>query len=229
MNERNKTIIIGLVSLIGMILLTVGAWVGISAIVRSAKQSKCAHIWESEVIVAQAGGIEGETLFTCTECGLEKTEKQPALEHDYSIFVAQRLATCTEDGYGSYYKCSYCGGANGAFQVEKKLGHMLAPMTEIAATCTTAGSTGGVVCVRKINGQECGHVFKEPKIIPAQGHFKVWVKGYEATCEHEGLTDGKMCYVCNELFLAQQVIPPLEHDVGEDGKCKHCGEEVDGE
>ena len=229
MKERKKTILIGMLTLIGCLLLIGGAAIGISAIVKSAKQSKCEHIWESQVIVAQACGIEGETLFICKECDLEKVEKQPALEHDYSVFVAQRLATCTEDGYGSYYKCSLCGGANGAYQVEKKLGHMLAPMTEIAATCTTAGSTGGVVCIREINGQKCGHVFKAPTVIQPKGHFKVWITGYAATCEHEGLTDGKMCYVCKEIFLAQQVIPTLPHDVDEDGKCKNCGADVDGE
>ena len=228
MQDRTKTIIIGLASLIGSLLVIIGGAVGISAIVKSVKQDKCEHVWESEVIVAQACGVKGETLFTCKECELEKTQETPALEHNYSIEVAAKLPTCTEDGYASHFKCELCGGANEGYSVVNKLGHMLTPMSEVAATCTTAGSTGGVICIREVNGEKCGHVWKKPTIIPAKGHIKVWVRGYAATCSSEGLTDGVICNRCKEVYVKQQAIPTLDHDIDPTtGKCKDCG--ADGE
>ena len=228
MEERKKTIIIGLVSLIGSLLLIIGGAIGISAIVKRVKQDNCEHVWESKVIVAQACGVKGETLFICKECELEKTEETPALEHKYTVEVAKKSPTCTEDGHTSHMKCELCGGANEGYSVVPKLGHMLTPMAEVEATCTTAGSTGGVICIREVNGEKCGHIHKQPTIVPAKGHIKVWVRGYEATCEKEGLTDGVKCNRCGEVYVHQQTIPKLAHDIdAKTGKCKDCG--ADGE
>ena len=227
MEERKKTIIIGLVSLIGSLLLIIGGAIGISAIVKRVKQDNCEHVWKSKVIVAQACGVKGETLFICKECELEKTEETPALEHKYTVEVEAKLATCTEDGYCSHMKCELCGGANEAYKVELKKGHLLADMADVEATCTTAGSTGGVICIREVNGEKCGHIHKKPTTVPAKGHIKKYVRGYAATCAQEGLTDGVVCNRCGEIYEHQQTIPKLAHDIDPTtGECKNCGAET---
>lgn len=227
MEERNKKIIIGLASLIGSLIFIIGGAIGISALVKNVKQSKCEHVWESEVIVAQACGVKGETLFTCKECELQKTEETPALEHNYSIEVAKQSPTCDKDGYTSHKKCEHCGGVNEGYSIIPKLGHMLSPMAEVKATCISEGSTGGVICVREVNGEKCGHIHKQPTVIPARGHIKVWIRGYAATCTKTGLTDGVKCYRCNEVYVEQQTIPTIPHDIDKKtGKCKACGAET---
>ena len=47
--------------------------------------------------------------------------------------------------------------------------------------------------------------------IEALGHKEVADKGYAATCEKEGLTDGSHCSVCNEVIKAQETIKKAEH------------------
>ena len=42
-------------------------------------------------------------------------------------------------------------------------------------------------------------------------HTEVVDKGYEATCEKEGLTDGSHCSVCNEVIKVQSKIEKKEH------------------
>ena len=46
----------------------------------------------------------------------------------------------------------------------------------------------------------------------ALGHTPVAVKGYAATCEKDGLTDGEKCSVCGAILVAQQVIPAIGHN-----------------
>ena len=45
----------------------------------------------------------------------------------------------------------------------------------------------------------------------AIGHTEVVDKGYDATCEKEGLTDGSHCSVCNEVIKEQTKIEKKEH------------------
>ena len=82
------------------------------------------------------------------------------------------------------------------------------------ATCTESGVETHYVC-------SCGKLFKKDNnvivnidsatVIPALGHTEEVVKGYDATCTTDGLTDGKKCSVCLEEILTQEVIPALGH------------------
>ena len=54
-------------------------------------------------------------------------------------------------------------------------------------------------------------------------HTEVALKGYDATCENSGLTDGKKCSVCGFVTVIQTVIPAKGHS-WDDGECSVCGE-----
>ena len=53
-------------------------------------------------------------------------------------------------------------------------------------------------------------------------HFTVEVKGREASCTEEGLTDGAQCTICGMMTTEQKVLPKLSHDY-QGGKCTMCG------
>ncbi len=145
--------------------------------------------------------------------------------------VAEKKATCTEDGYTAGKVCEVCGYTTTT--VIKAAGqHDEEVIPGKAATCTEKGLTEGKKC--KI----CGKTTVEQKEIPALGHKEEVIKGKEATCTEAGLTDGKKCTVCGETTVKQEEIKALGHDwenitakeptCTEKGttagkKCKRCG------
>ena len=80
------------------------------------------------------------------------------------------------------------------------------------ATCTEAGVMT-YTC-------ECGDSYTAA--IEALGHTEKVVAGKEATCEEAGLTEGKVCSVCEEVLVAQEEIKALGHNY-KNGTCKECG------
>lgn len=68
------------------------------------------------------------------------------------------------------------------------------------------------------------------------GHDEVIDNGKPATCTETGLSRGMHCGRCNQVLVAQEVIPALGHDISEDWisnksshyhKCLRCGEQLD--
>ena len=90
-------------------------------------------------------------------------------------------------------------------------------VAEVPATCTTPGTTAGVVC------SDCGAIISGCEVIPATGHTEVIDEAKAATCTETGLTEGKHCSVCNEVLVAQTVVPMVAHNY-ENGTCTVCGE-----
>ena len=76
-------------------------------------------------------------------------------------------------------------------------------VTEQEASCEEQGVETRVC-------QRCGVI--EKRVIPAPGHSEVVLPGTPATCTEDGLTEGKMCSVCEKTFVAQKTIPALGHD-----------------
>ncbi|MBQ8338408.1 MAG: hypothetical protein IJY33_04620, partial [Oscillospiraceae bacterium] len=100
--------------------------------------------------------------------------------------------------------------------------HNYVDVAEVAATCTTAGSTAGKKCA------DCD-VTVGVEEIPATGHSFTDVAEVPATCTTAGTAAGKKCANCDETEgLAE--IPALGHKeeaYGEKGdgiKCAVCGE-----
>ena len=156
----------------------------------------------------------------CSVCNLTITEQTviPAKGHTYGEWTTSLNPTCTVVG-SQNRTCAICG------EVESKevavLGHDWRTdyTVDKAATCTEAGS-------KSIHCTRCS-VIKDVTTIPATGHTEEIIKGYTATCESTGLTDGVKCSICNIIITEQTTIPANGHTAN-DGECTVCGDKVAG-
>ena len=104
-----------------------------------------------------------------------------------------------------------------------------------AATCTEAGYTGDVVCLK------CGEIVTKGEVIPAKGHETVLQGKKDATCTEAGYTGDYVCTVCGAVVAKGNEIEALGHDTvvrnakeatcetagyTGDTVCKVCGETV---
>ncbi len=86
------------------------------------------------------------------------------------------------------------------------------------ATCTTKA-------VYYFSCEICGKYDANTFEYGDYGHRLVTYKGVEPTCTESGITEGKVCTLCNEIIAAQEVIPALGHDlVSYEGKPSTCTE-----
>ena len=136
-------------------------------------------------------------------------------EHEYTAVVT--APTCTEAGYTTY-TCS-CGDTYVADEVAA-LGHSAAEAVkenEKAATCTESGSYDLVVYCSVCDAE----ISRETVTVDALGHTEEILPAVEATCTTDGLTEGKKCAVCDEILVAQAVIPATGHEWKGTG-CVNC-------
>ena len=82
------------------------------------------------------------------------------------------------------------------------------------ATCTESGS-------KTLTCTVCGYV-NELEIAPT-GHTETKVPGYDPTCTAAGLSDGKVCSVCETVTVEQVEINAVGHAFVE-GVCGNCGD-----
>ena len=188
--------------------------------------SRCDHIEGKNVIEALGHDMndgvvttqptcttEGVKTFTCKRgCGHTTTEPVAALGHD-EVSHEAKAPTCTEIGWDAYDTCSRCDYTT---YVEKAaLGHDYEAVVT-APTCTADGYTTYTCSV-------CDDTYVADEV-DALGHTEVVDAAVAPTCTETGLTEGKHCSVCNEVFVAQTVVDALGHDCDEEGNCKICGE-----
>ncbi|NGM18214.1 hypothetical protein GMI70_09480 [Eggerthellaceae bacterium zg-893] len=105
----------------------------------------------------------------------------------------------------------------------------------VAATCTSAGSTGTTVC------SACGDLISAASVLPATGHsFGAWETDVEPTCTEDG-SQTRACSRCGEAQT--EAVPALGHawedgptvdvpptctdDGSESVHCARCGETKD--
>ena len=115
------------------------------------------------------------------------TEK---LGHNYVANVT--APTCTEAGYTTH-TCSRCSDSYVDSYTEAT-GHNMADATcELPSMCQNAG---------------CGY-----SVGSALGHNRVFEEEIPAFCTQDGLTEGVYCSTCGKVFVAQEVIPALGHNL----------------
>ena len=140
---------------------------------------------------------DGTCTGTCV-CGSEKAE-----DHDFSVDVPAKEATCTEPGYTAHKACSRCGAKDAAYSTIPA-GHVWVIDPAKEPTCTATGLTEGKHCSR------CG-MAEEQQIIPPKGHTEVIDEAKEPTCTATGLTEGKHCSACGEVLVKQETIEVTVH------------------
>lgn len=187
----------------------------------------------------ETAGVETVTV-TCNDCGevvSTSTNEIAALGHSYTgalapagatqhtvacvngcgttetvdctfTVVDHKDATVTEEGYDKYA----CACGNTYTTVIDKLTCEHNNTTESkevtkAATCTETG-----VEVVTVTCNDCGKVVSTTEnTIAMIPHTEKVVPGKAATCTATGLTDGKVCEVCDTVLVEQTVIDMIPH------------------
>ena len=142
-------------------------------------------------------------------------------EHDTPIEVFEH--NCVSDGY-KIYKCKRDGCTYTEKVITDKADSTLHNEVEIPAvevTCTTNGSTAGIIC------SVCGAIIEQPRTIICEGHKWDVVKAKAATCTEDGCTEGKKCSVCGLVISTSEVIPATGHTLvtieAKDATCTEAG------
>jgi len=168
----------------------------------------------SETIEEATCTKEGSYIYveSCSVCGeelLRGTRTSPKKPHEESVVEAV-APTCTQPGYTEGSKCSVCDTIIKPQVFIERLGHgerVTVVETDEPATCSKMGKYVTVECC-SICREEFSRKTVTIKKIP---HTEVIVAGRDATCTENGLTQGKQCSICEEILLAQTVIPAKGH------------------
>ena len=116
-----------------------------------------------------------------------------------------------------FASCDMFGGGNegGKTPTESHVHTFDNGVVKTEPTCTESGS-------KVFTCTECKETKTEE--IPATGHSEVIVPGTPSTCTTKGLTEGKVCSVCNAVLVEQMPASLAAHKLVDD-VCTVCGYE----
>ncbi len=174
------------------------------------------HDFETQTTPATCTSIGVETR-TCKNCGESHFVKTlPATGHTVSEWIIDSEADCKNTG-SKHKECTVCKTV-----LEKET----VPMTSHNFVSYTVEPTCISLGYETKTCQNCGEC-QFVRAIPATGHTKTIVKGKEATCTENGLTDGVKCSVCGVVLEEQKVIPAKGHKEavikGKEATCTESG------
>ena len=164
----------------------------------------CGHEHQySEEVTKPTCTEGGYTVFTC-ECGdTYKGAEVSALGHSFTDWTVTKEATEKEEG-SKERSCTVCNKYEEETIPVKEHVHNYKE-TVVDATCTADGYTE-YKC-------QCGDTYQD-NVVPA-GHKEVVLEAKAPTCTEYGLTEGKKCSACNEVFVEQIKIDATGHKYGE--------------
>lgn len=147
------------------------------------------HSWDDgEITTEPTCSAEGVKTFTCSVCGDTKTvavEINPDA-HDWDEGTVTTEPDCTTDGVKTY-TCKH-DSEHTYTETVAKLGHIdVEPQGDIDYYCDRCGAE---MCVN---------------------HVEVIIPAVAPTCEEDGLTEGKMCSVCEHILVPQAKDPAKGH------------------
>lgn len=131
--------------------------------------------------------------------------KNHVCDQNSLIKYGAKDATCTEKGYEGDMICPICNKVNVEGKEIATKGHDLDQENFEVKTEPTCDTDG----VKILHCKNCEYTKEAP--IAAHDHDYQTVKGYAATCEDAGLTDGEQCSICNAWKTEQEEIPALGH------------------
>ena len=144
--------------------------------------------------------IGWDAYVTCKNCDYTTYSEKAALGHDYSEFVSETPATCTEEGT-TIYKCVRCDEME--MNTTSALGHDISVLvSDTPATCEDKG----------VKVYKCVRCEKsKTEYTDALGHdYSEFVSETPATCTEEGTTIYK-CVRCDETEM--NTTSALGHDI----------------
>ncbi len=173
---------------------------------------------------ARVSGIVVELAAICT--------------HTNEVAIGEaKDATCTEDGITAGVKCADCGEVLEAQETLPATGHT--DVDPVDSKCDTCGANlctehvwvdGEVIeeatCAKTgLQEQSCENCGEhgEDKVLEKVAHTPETDEAKDPTCTATGLTEGSHCSVCEEVLVAQEEVPMIDHDYV-DGKCSVCGD-----
>ena len=166
-----------------------------------------AHTIEDDIATEPTCTEKGVKDQYCTGCDYRiKDIEIDALGHN-KAFDPGTPATCTTDGSTDYITCLRCLEVLQEREVLPALGHDYILDTAKPATCSVGGYEIWV-CKNNNNHKETRN-----ETMPTGEHIAKVVKGYEATCLENGLTEGTECEQCGAVLVPQNIILADGHDL----------------
>lgn len=149
--------------------------------------------------VAEGKLQENQHIFRLHQNTFTISEETPC-SHSYAEEVSWE-ATCGEDGMLTY-SCTKCGFAytQTVFATNE---HRLEGGEILEEVSCTQDGTVMMWC------EDCLQAYVQ--VIPAWGHALVIQDAVPVTCTQDGITEGRYCSTCHEVFDVQEAIPATGH------------------
>ena len=102
-------------------------------------------------------------------------------------------------------------------KVDTKCSHKYQSKVTKEATCSQQGT-------KTFTCSLCNDSYTE--VIATLNHIEVVDKAVTATCTKDGLSEGKHCYNCNKVIIAQAIVKAKGHTVDANNVCTICNQQA---